>query len=68
MVAVGSKPKQLVKNRVWGDVGAFQTAAGRLKTEDLSSDSRSESSVRAFIGFAEEGERDGRVVSEGLQK
>ena len=37
MVAVGSRRKQFkVKNRVGGNVGAFQTAAGGLKTEDFS--------------------------------
>ena len=32
----------------------FQTAAGRLKTEDFSGDPTSESSVRGIIGFGEE--------------
>ena len=70
MVAIGSRPKQFkVTNRVWGDVGAFQTAAGRLKTEDLSGDPSSGSSEKGFIGFGEEGGgRDDRVVSEGLRK
>ena len=55
MVAVGSKPNQFkVENRVWGDVRAFQTAAGGLKTEDFSGDPRSGSSAREFIGFGEE--------------
>ena len=55
MVAVGSRLKQFkVENRVWGNVGAFQTAACRHKTEDLSGDPRSESSARGFIGFGEE--------------
>ena len=30
-------------------------AEGRLKTEDFRGDPRSESSVRGFIGFGEEG-------------
>ena len=56
MVAVGSRPKQFnVENRVSCDVGAFQTAAGRLKTEDFSGNPRSRSSARGFIGFGEEG-------------
>ena len=37
------------------DVGAFQTAAGRLKTEDFRGDPRSGSSARGFIGFGDEG-------------
>ena len=36
-------------------MGAFQTAAGRLKTENFRGDSRSGSSVRGFSGFGEEG-------------
>ena len=56
MVAVGSRSKQFkVKNRVYGDVGTFQSAEGRLKTEDFSGDPRNESSARGFIGFGEEG-------------
>ena len=56
MVAVGSRPKQFkVENRVLCDVGAFQTASGRLKTEDFSADSRSGNSARGFIGLREEG-------------
>ena len=46
------------------DVGAFQTAAVRLKTEDFRGDPRSGSSARGFIGFGEGGGRDHRVVSE----
>ena len=68
MVAVDSSPKQFkVKNGMRGDEGAFQTAAGRLPTEDFSGDPRSGSSAREFIGFGEEG-RDNRVVSGGLRK
>ena len=37
------------------DVGAFQTAAGKLKTEDFRGDPRSGSSARGFIGFGEKG-------------
>ena len=37
-----------------GDVGTFQTATGRLKTEDFSGDPRSGSSAIGFIGFGEE--------------
>ena len=48
------------------DVGAFQTAAGKLKTE-VWDDPWSGSSARGFIGFGEEG-RDHRVVNEGLRK
>ena len=43
-----------------GDVSAFQTTAGGLKTEDFSGDPGSGSSARGFI--------DDRVVSEGLRK
>ena len=53
MVAVGSRLKQF-KIEVCGDVGAFQTAAGRLKTEDFNGDPRSGSSARGFICFGEE--------------
>ena len=68
MVVVGKRQKQFkVENRVWCDVGAFQTASGRLKTEDFRCDSRSGSSARGFIGFGEEG-CDDRVASEGLRK
>ena len=35
-----------------GDISAFW-AAGSLKTENFSGDSRSGSSVRGFIGFGE---------------
>ena len=53
---VGSRPMQFkVENRVYFDVGAFQTAAGRVKTEKFSGDPRSGSSAREFIGFGEEG-------------
>ena len=45
------------------DVGAFQMAAGRLKTEDFSGDPRSGCSARGFIGF-DEGGCDEPVVSE----
>ena len=56
MVAVGSRPKQFkVENRVCCNVGAFQRAAGRLKTEDFSGDPRCGSSARGFIGFVDEG-------------
>ena len=56
MVAVGRRPKQSkVENRVCCGVSAFQTAAGRLKTEDIRGDPRSGSSERGFIGFSEEG-------------
>ena len=56
MEAVGGIPKQFkVENRVGCDVGAFQTAAGRLKTEDFSGDPRCGSSGRGFIGFGAEG-------------
>ena len=55
MVAVGSRPKQFkIKNRVWDELGASQTAAGRLKTKDFSGDPRSGCSARGFIGFGEE--------------
>ena len=55
MVAVGSRSKQFkVKNRVRGDVGAIQMAAGRLRTEDFSGDLRSVSNARGFIGIDEE--------------
>ena len=54
MIAVVSRPKQFkVKNRVLCDVGAFQTAAVRLKTENRNGDPRSRSSARGFIGFGE---------------
>ena len=36
-------------------VGAFKTAAGGLKTLDISGDPRSGSSARGFTGFGEEG-------------
>ena len=56
MVAVGSRSKQFkVENRVWCDVGAFQTALSRIKTEDFSGDPRSGSSAKGFIGFGAEG-------------
>ena len=37
-----------------GDVGEFQMAAGKHKTEDFSLDPRSGSSAREFIDFGEE--------------
>ena len=37
-----------------GDVGAFWTAAGGLKTEDFSGEPRSGSSARGLICFGEE--------------
>ena len=56
MVAVGRRSKQLkVENRVRCNVGAFQTAAGRRKTEDFRGDPRSASSTRGFISFGEKG-------------
>ena len=55
MVTVGSRPKQFkVENGVQCDVGAFQTAAGGLKTGDFGGDPRSGSSARGFIGFGGE--------------
>ena len=36
-------------------MGAFRTAAGRLKTEDFRGDPSCGSSAREFIGFGEEG-------------
>ena len=35
-------------------MGAFQTEAGRLKTEEFRGGPRSGSSARGFIGFGEE--------------
>ena len=68
MVAVGRRPKQFkVENRVSCDVGAFQTAAGRLKNEDFRGDPRSGSSARGLLVLVRRG-RDDRVVSEGLRK
>ena len=68
MVAVGSRPKQFkVENRVRCDVGTFQTAAGRLKTENFSGDPRSGSSAIGFLVLLRRG-RDNRVVSEGWRK
>ena len=65
MVAVGKRPKQFkVDKRVYCDVGAFQMAADRRKTEDFRCDPRSGSSARVFIGFGEKGHY-GRIVSEG---
>ena len=55
MIAVGSRPKQFkVKSRMCGDVGALQTAAGGLKTEEFSGHPGSGSSAKGFIGFGEE--------------
>ena len=69
MVAVGRRPKQFkIENKVLCDVGAFHTAAGRFKTEDFRGHPRSGRSARGFVGFGEEGGRDDRVVSKGLQK
>ena len=55
---------------MWCDVGAFQTAADRLKTENFRGDPRSGSSARGFIGFVRRGEGgcDDPVLSEGLRK
>ena len=54
--SVGRRPKQFkVTNRVRCVVDAFQTAAGRLKTEDFRGDPTSGSSARGFIGFGDEG-------------
>ena len=56
MVAVGSRQKQFkVECRVCFFINVFQTAAGRLKTEDFSDDPRSGSNARGFIDFDEEG-------------
>ena len=38
-----------------GDVVAFKTAAGRLKTENVSGEPRCASSARGFICFGEDG-------------
>ena len=55
MVEVGRIQKQFkVKNRVRGEVGEFQTAAGGLHTGDFGGDPGSGSSARRFIGFGEE--------------
>ena len=63
MLALSGRPKQFkVENRVRCDVGAFQTAADRPKTEDFSGDPRCGSSARGFIGFGEEGARSERRV------
>ena len=52
MVAVGSRTKKFkVEHRVRCYVGAFQMAAGRLKTDDFNDDPRSGSCARGFIGF-----------------
>ena len=57
MVAVGRRPKQFkVENRRCRcEVGACQTASGRLKTKDFRGDPRSGSSAKGSIGFRDEG-------------